>query len=320
MTRYVARRLLWTVAVLALVSALTFLIFYVLPSADPAQLRAGRQPSPDLVEQIRRQLELDRPWYAQYAHYMERLVGHADLGTSYQHDVAVRDEILDRLPATISLTAGAAVIWLVVGISVGVVSAVRRGTAVDRISMGAALVAISAPPYWLGLVALYLFASDVGRVPLLPGAGSYVPLTDDPGAWLGSLVLPWTVLAAGFAAFYARLVRANLIDVLSQDYVRTARAKGLSERRVVLRHGLPSAIAPVVTAAGLDVGILLGGAILVETVFNVPGIGRLAFESIQRGDLPMIQGTVLVGAFFIVLANLVVDVAYAVIDPRVRYA
>ncbi|MDP8943368.1 MAG: ABC transporter permease [Actinomycetota bacterium] len=320
MTRYIARRLLWLVALLFIVSALTFLVFFLLPSADPAQLRAGRQPNPELVEEIRHNLGLDEPWYVQYATYARALVTRFDLGTSYQSNVPVRDEILERLPATASLVAGAALLSLVTGVVVGVVSAVRRRTAVDRASMGAALVAISAPPYWLGLVALYLFASDIGRVPIFAGAGSYAPLSEDPGQWLGSLILPWIVLAAAFAAFYARLLRANMIEVMGEDYIRTARAKGLTERRVILRHGVRSAITPVVSAAGLDIGLLLGGAILVETVFNIPGIGRLAFEAIRSSDLPMIQGTVLFGALFIMVANLLVDVAYAFLDPRVRHA
>src|SRR5215211_5363388 len=177
--------------------------------------------------------------------------------------------------------------------------------------MGGALLAISAPVYWLGLVALYLFAKDIGQVPVFDGAGTYTPLSENPAKWAGSLILPWLVLAAAFAAFYARLLRANLIETMSEDYIRTARAKGLPERVVVLRHGLRSAITPIVTAAGLDIGILLGGAILTETVFNIPGIGRLVYESIQHSDLPMIQGTVLIGTFFIVLMNLVVDILYA---------
>jgi len=251
---------------------------------------------------------------------MKDLVLHLDFGYSYQNDAPVRDEILDRLPATISLTAGAMVVWLAVGLPVGIISAIRRRKLADRVAMGAALVAISAPVYWLGLISLYLFAKDIGRFPLFDGASTYQPLGQDFGGWFGSLLMPWFVLAASFAAFYARLLRGNLLETMSQDYIRTARAKGLPERRVVLGHGVRAAITPVVTVLGLDVGILLGGAVLTETVFNIPGVGRLAFDAIQRADLPIIQGTVLFGAFFIVLANLVVDIAYAFIDPRVRYS
>lgn len=319
MTRYIVRRLLWVIVLLLLVSALTFVIFYLLPSADPAQLRAGHQPSPALVASIRHQLGLDKPWYAQYFHYMKRLVLHFDFGYSYTNNVSVKQEIFSRLPATISLTIGAAIVWLAIGIAVGTISAIRRHSLFDRVAMGTALVAISAPVYWLGLLALFLFASDIGKIPIFPGAGSYVPLTQDPVKWFTSLIMPWFVLAASFAAIYARLLRATLVDTMSEDYIRTARAKGLPERQVVLKHGMRSAITPIVTAAGLDIGVLLGGVILTETVFNIPGIGRLAYDSIINADLPMIQGTVLVGAFFIVIANLIVDILYAFIDPRVRY-
>jgi peptide/nickel transport system permease protein len=251
---------------------------------------------------------------------MKQLVLHFDFGFSYVNSASVRQQIVDRLPATISLTAGATVVWLLIGLPVGIVSAIKRRQLVDRVAMGAALVAISAPVYWLGLVCLYLFSKDIGKVHLFDGAGSYAGLTESPGRWFGSLIMPWFVLAATFAAFYARLLRANLLETMSEDYIRTARAKGLPERRVILGHGVRAAITPIVTVLGLDVGILLGGAVLTETVFNVPGIGRLAYDAIQHADLPVIQGTVLFGALFIVVANLVVDIAYAFIDPRVRYA
>jgi peptide/nickel transport system permease protein len=320
--RYIIRRLLWVIVLLFLVSFITFIIFYTLPSADPAQLRAGRQPNPELVEQIRHNLGLDNPWYQQYYDYMKQLVLHFDFGYSYQNNISVKEQIFDRVPATASLAIGAAIVWLLSGITIGIISAVRSRTLLDRATMGLALVAISAPVYWLGLVMLYLFSSDIGKfpVPFFKGAGSYVPFSDDPSIWFQSLLLPWLVLAAAFAALYARLLRGNLIETMSEDYIRTARAKGLPERRVVLRHGVRSAITPIVTAAGLDIGILLGGAILTETVFNIPGVGRLAYDSIQNSDLPMIQGTVLLGAFFIIVANLVVDVFYAFLDPRVRYS
>jgi peptide/nickel transport system permease protein len=308
------------IVLLFVVSALTFVIFYLLPSADPAQLRAGRQPNPQLVEQIRHNLGLDKPWYQQYFDYMKQVFLHFDFGYSYQNTISVKQQIFDRLPATVSLAIGAAVLWLVSGITVGIISAVKSRTLIDRVAMGSALVAISAPVYWLGLVMLYLFASDIGQFKIFPGAGSYTPLSQDPIKWFTGLLLPWIVLAAAFAAFYARLLRSNLIETMGEDYIRTARAKGLSNRRVILRHGLRSALTPIVTAAGLDIGILLGGVILTESVFNIPGTGRLVYESIQHSDLPMIQGTVLLGTFFIVSANLIVDIIYAFLDPRVRYA
>jgi peptide/nickel transport system permease protein len=326
MGRYIIRRLLWVVVLLFLVSVLTFVIFYVFPSTDPALLRAGRSPSPEVIASIRHNLGLDKSKPEQFGIYMKNVVTKFDFGHSFQNDVDVRSEILDRLPVTISLTVGAVVVWLLAGIPVGIISAIRRRTVIDRASMGAALVAISAPVYWLGLVALFLFAKDIGKIPIFDGAGTYpesggwLVWLHHPGQWFGSLLLPWLVLAASFAAFYARLLRANLIDVMGEDYIRTARAKGLRERRVVLRHGVRSAITPVFTALGLDIGILLGGAILTESVFNLPGVGRLAYDAIQNGDLPTIQGTVLFGAFFIVMANLLVDVGYAFLDPRVRYS
>jgi peptide/nickel transport system permease protein len=319
MARYVLRRLLWGALLLLLVSALTFVVFYVLPSADPAQLRAGRNASPETIATIRRTLGLDRPITAQYWTFLTNLA-HGDLGYSYDSSAGVGALILDRLPATISLTLGAALLWLLVAIPVGVVSAVRPRSWLDRLTMGGALLAVSAPVYWLGLVALYLFASDIGKWPLLPGAGSYVPLTQDPWHWFTSLIMPWIVLAATFAAIYARLLRGHLIEALSEDHVRTARANGLSERRVVLRHGLRAAITPLVTLAGLDVGVLLGGAVLTETVFDIPGVGRLNYDAIAHGDYPVIQGTVLLAAVFVIVANIVVDLAYARLDPRVQAA
>src|SRR5690349_13916738 len=295
MLAYIIRRLLWVVLLLFVVSALTFVIFYLLPSADPALLRAGRQPDPQLVEQIRHNLGLDKPWYQQYFDYMKQVFLHFDFGYSYQNTISVKEQIFQRLPATMSLALGAAIVWLITGITVGIISAVRSRSLLDRVTMTLALIAISAPVYWLGLVSLYLFANDIGRFKIFSGAGTYVPFSEDPSQWFSSLILPWLVLAAAFAAFYARLLRSNLIETMGEDYIRTARAKGLPERTVVLRHGVRSAITPVVTALGLDIGILLGGAILTESVFNVPGIGRLAYDAIVHSDLPVIQGTVLFG-------------------------
>jgi peptide/nickel transport system permease protein len=318
--RYIIRRLLWMIVLLFLVSGLTFIIFYILPSGDPAQLRAGPRAGPDLIAAVRHQLHLDEPKIEQYGRYMKGVFLHFDFGKSFQNNgTTVKSEILSRLPATISLTVGAVIVWLAIAFPVGIISAIRRRTVLDRLTMGTSLIFISAPVYWLGLVSLYLFAQDVGKFKIFPGINSYVPLSQDPATWFTSLILPWFVLAASFAAIYARLLRGNLIDTMSEDYIRTARAKGLRERTVVMRHGVRSAVTPVVTILGLDVGILLGGAILTETVFNIPGIGRLSYEAIANQDLPTVQGTVLFAAFFIILLNLIVDIAYAFLDPRVTY-
>ena len=319
MGRYIIRRLLWAVVVLIIVSAVTFVIFYALPSADPAVLRAGRSPNPALIAHIRHTLGLDRPIYVQYWTYIKGIVLHFNFGYSYQYSLPVRSLIFQKLPATISLTVGAVIVWLLLGIPVGIISATRPRTWIDRMTMGVSLLAISAPVYWLGLVSLFLFANDIGVVHIFDGADTYTGLTANPGRWFGSLILPWLVLAASFAAFYARLLRSNLIETMSEDYIRTARAKGLPEWRVILQHGVRSAITPIVTVLGFDIGILMGGAVLTETVFDIPGVGRLAYDGIQNADLPIIQGTVVFGAFFIVIANLIVDIAYAYLDPRVRY-
>jgi peptide/nickel transport system permease protein len=320
MISYIIRRLLWAVLLLLVVSFITFLMFQVLPSADPALLRAGRNPSPEVVAAIRHNLGLDKPWPVQYWIYIRELVLHFDFGYSYQNNVAVRATIFDRLPATASLALGGAVVWLLIGIPVGIISAIYRGTIIDRLAMGGALLAISAPVYWVGLVSIYLFSKDLGKLaPIFQGSGQYTPFTTNPIQWASALILPWIVLATAFAAIYARFLRANLLDVMGEDYIRTARAKGLREKRVVFKHGLRSAITPIVTIFGLDLGILFGGAILTETVFNIPGIGRLAYDAIQKSDLPIVQGTVLIGALAIILMNLLVDILYAFLDPRVRY-
>ena len=274
MITYIIRRLLWAILLLFVVSFITFVMFILLPSADPAVLRAGRQPTPELIAAIRENLGLDKPWYHQFYVYMRDLVLHFDFGYSYQNNVAVRDTIFDRLPATVSLALGAAVVWLLIGIPIGIISAIKRGTLLDRAAMGFALLAISAPVYWVGLVSIYLFSEDLGKVaPIFKGSGQYTPFTEDPIAWASALILPWLVLATAFAAIYARFLRANLLDVMGEDYIRTARAKGLGERRVVFRHGLRSAITPIVTIFGLDLGILIGARSSRRPSSTSPGSG-----------------------------------------------
>jgi peptide/nickel transport system permease protein len=219
----------------------------------------------------------------------------------------------------VSLAGGAAVLWVLAGIPVGIISALKRRSIMDRAAMGTALLLISAPTFWLGLIVLFVFAQDIGKVQILPGAGSYVGLTYDPWKWFTSLILPWIVLAASGAAIYARLMRGSLVETMKEDYIRTARAKGLPERTVV-RHGVRTAINPIITLLPLEVGILLGGVVLVEKVFNIPGIGVLAYNAINQSDFTVIQGTVLIAAMFIVVANIVVDILYAYFDPRVRFS
>ncbi len=321
MIRYIVRRLLWGVVLLVAVIAITFVLFYLVPNVNPAVLRAGRNSSPKIINDISANLGLNKPVYTQFWVYLRRLVLHFDLGYSYYSGASVKSLIADRLPATLSLTFGAVVVWLAVGIPVGIISAIKRRTVLDRSAMGTALVFVSAPVYWLGLLVLFLFAADIGRfkIPFLHGAGSYVGLTVSPLHWFESLLMPWFVLAATSAAIYARLLRGSLIDVMGEDYIRTARAKGLPERTVVMKHGVRSAITPLVTVLGLDIAILMGGAVLTETVFDIPGIGRLNFDAITHGDFPIIQGTIVLAAIFIIVANIIVDIAYAYLDPRVRY-
>jgi peptide/nickel transport system permease protein len=320
MFQYIVRRVLWGIAMLFIVSAVVFLIFYILPSADPAVLRAGRNAGPRQIAQIRHSLGLDQPVWRQYLTYMGQVFLHFNFGYSYQYNVPVRQLILNRLPATIWLVTGAVIIWLSVGLSIGIISAIRRRSILDRTTMTGSLALISAPVFWLGLVSLYLFADDIGVWKIFPGQGAFATATT-PLSKAEAMILPWLVLAAATSAVYARYMRASMIDTMSEDYIRTARAKGVPERTVIRRHAVRSAITPIVTLIGLDVGTLLAGnAILTETVFNIPGVGRLLYNAIGVSDLTVIQGITLFGAFFIVFFNLVVDIAYAYLDPRVRYS
>jgi peptide/nickel transport system permease protein len=320
MIRYIIRRVLWGIVLLILVSALTFLFFYIFPTADPAVLRAGRNASPEQINFIRKELGLNLPIYTQFFHYMKNIFLHFNFGYSYYSQQPVLSLIGNRLPPTISLTVGAVVLWLLAGIPIGILSAIYRGKLVDRIAMGGALVFVSMPVFWFGLLVLFLFANDIGKFPIFPGAGSYVGLTVDPVKWFTSLILPWIVLAGTQAAIYSRLMRGGLLDVMGEDYIRTARAKGLRERRVIWRHGVRSAITPVLTVLGIDIGALLGGAVVTETVFAIHGIGLLNYDAILHSDFPIVQGTVLIAALFIIVFNIIVDIAYAYLDPRVRYS
>ena len=318
---YIARRLVWTVVVVFVVLFLTFLVFYKLPNGDPALRFAGRSPTTQEIQEIRHRLHLDKPWYTEFGYFTWTFFkgdqfGWPGLGYSYGSFESVKSQIVQRAPRTLWLIAGAATIWLVVGVSIGVLSAVKRRTFIDRFAMGFALFGISAPVFWLGLMALYIFWRKLGWT---SGTG-YVPLDQGVGHWFSHLVLPWCVLALLYAAVYARMTRNNLLETLGEDYIRTARAKGLSERSVIFRHGLRASLTPIVTLFGLDIALLVGGAIITESVFNLQGLGWMAINSAQSQDLPSVIGVVVVTATAVAVMNLVVDIVYAFLDPRVRYA
>lgn len=322
MIRYMIRRTLFLVVVLVVVSLFTFLVFVKLPAGDPIARAVGRHPSPELVAQVRENFGLDRPLWVQYWKFASGMIPwpglflNEEIYFSYRNQTSVKEQILDRLPVTIALTIGAAVLWLAIGIPIGIISAIRRGTVLDRAAMIFALVGVSAPIFWLGLVLLYVFHFWLGW---LPTAGIPRDQSVLRSVLEGYFVLPWVSLAITSAAFYSRMTRGNLIETMSEDYIRTARAKGIAERRVVFRHGLRAALTPIVTMFGMDVAFLLGGAIITESVFQLPGLGQYAIVSLYAADFPAVMGVTLVGAFFIVVANFVVDVLYAFLDPRVRY-
>ncbi|KPL19594.1 MAG: ABC transporter permease [candidate division Zixibacteria bacterium SM23_81] len=314
MTAYLLRRLIWVVLLLAGVSLATFVIFFQIPS-NPAELVAGKNATPEMIANIERRLGLDQPWYVQYWRFLHRAI-RGDLGFSYITQQEVAPILLAAFPVTLSLAIGAAIIWLAIGIPIGVLSALKPRSLPDRLAMIFALVGISTPVFWLGLVMLKVFADTLGCFPL----GDYMEISRGGFfSWMHHLILPWITLAFLYAGWYARMTRANMLETLGEDYVRTARAKGLAEGKVVFKHVLRNSLTPVVTMFGMDLGYLLGGAVLTETVFGLPGIGGLAWRAIQQRDLPMVMGAVVFAAVFIILANLVVDLFYAVLDPRVRY-
>ena len=322
MGRYVIRRLLWATLVVLIVTLLTFVIFYVMPPGDPAVRFAGKQPTPELIAQVREQLGLDKSLPEQYVLFLKRLVtgdeyGWPGLGFSFDSRTPIIDEIKQRTPRTVSLALGAAVIWLIMGVTIGIISALKRRSFADRFAMGFALFGISAPVFWLGLLALWIFVQKAGVNEFSTG---YVPFAESPFQWFTHLVLPWIVLALLYAAFYARMTRGNLIDTLGEDYIRTARAKGLPERTVIMKHGLRASLTPVVTMFGMDIALLIGGGVISETVFNSQGLGNWAVSSAASADLPAVVGVTLVLAIAVALMSLIVDILYAYLDPRVRYS
>jgi len=314
MTAYLARRLFMSVIVLVIVAGVTFVIFFAVPG-DPAALIAGKYATPETVSAIQRQLGLDQPKPLQFVRFLTR-AARGDWGFSYISQQPVLGTILAAFPKTLSLTVGAVAVWLLLGIPIGILSALKPGSAWDRSAMVFALIGISAPAYWLGLIFLRLFADLLGWFPL----GDYAELaTAGVSGWAHHLVLPWITLALLYAGWYARMTRAQVLDIAATDYVRTARAKGLSPSAVVGKHILRNALLPLVTMLGMDVAYLFGGAVLTETVFGIPGIGGLAWRAIRMRDLPMVMGTVMFAALFIVTANFLVDLLYASLDPRIQH-
>ena len=335
MFAYIVRRLLWAVVLLIVLSMVTFSIFYLVPRlgwGDPRNAgdtlrgpgRDRRDGAPDC-----RTARVLRPGTGAVLELAQGVFVGADydfgagvercpapcLGYSFITQQPVWPELLDRAPVTISLAVGASIIWLIAGVTIGVISALRRGTVFDRGAMGIALAGVSLPIFFTGLIALAFFSYRLGIT--APG-GPYVPFSENPAQWAYSLLLPWITLAFLFSAQYARLTRAGMLETMTEDYIRTARAKGLSERRVVVKHALRGALTPVLTIFGLDVGLLLGGAVLTEKTFSLNGLGKYALDGILNNDLPKVLGVTLVAGFFVIMANLFVDLLYGVIDPRVR--
>ena len=334
MIAFIIRRLIMTVFLLVVVSIITFGIFFLIPrlaGQTPSELAAqyvGKNPTPAAISQMVDKLGLNDPLVVQYWRFLKGIVvgthynsGPSQdycappcFGYSFRSQQPVWPQMMAALPVTISLAAGAALLWLTTGVAIGVVSALKRGTILDRFSMAIALAGVSLPIFFTGLISLELFSYKWSLFPNV----QFVPITNNPLLWARNLVLPWITLAFLYAALYARLTRASMLETMSEDYIRTARAKGLRERTVIARHGLRPALTPLLTIFGMDLGLLLGGAILTESTFSLPGLGQFTVLAIQNQDFPEIMGVVMLAAFFIVIANLVVDILYAVVDPRVR--
>jgi peptide/nickel transport system permease protein len=321
-TVFVARRVAGLVIVLFAISVLTFLIFFSVPGIDPTRALAGRNPTPETIAAVRHQFGLDRPKPVQYALMMKRLFISRDLVSYGNQALKVVPAIASAAPVTFSLVFGAAVIWILFSVLTGLLAVVFKGTILDPLLMVFALIGISMPVFWLGEVANLITQDRLHHTFLfhwVPPLG-YVPLTANPWQWFLHLVIPWLTLSVLYIGFYARVLRANMLEVSSEDYVRTARAKGLSRRRILLKHMLRMSLIPYVSLFGLDFGVLVGGgALLTEVVFGLPGVGLLTYHSLVSLDLPVIMATVLYGAFFITIANAVVDIVYARLDPRIRF-
>ncbi|CAL9296883.1 ABC transporter permease [Streptomyces sp. SudanB182_2057] len=326
MFRFLVRRILGAAVILLIISALVFVLFYAAPR-DPARIACGKVCTPETLELVKKNLGISDPLPMQYWEWLKGLFvgrdytsyGHCDapcLGYSFQSREPVLDTILDRFPTTISLSLGAAVVFLIFGVGTGMLAAVKQGKALDKIASSASLIASSMQIYVVGVFATYLL---VDQLHLLDRA-SYTPFTDNPGKWFSGLLVPWLVLSLIFTANYTRMTRSQMVESLTQDYVRTARAKGLSRRTVFFRFAWRGAMGPIITIFGLDLGVLLGGAIITESTFSLQGLGMLSVKAVGTNDLPILLGVIMVAAAAIIVFNILVDAVYALIDPRVRLA
>ncbi len=320
MWRFLIRRVLWAIVLVFAVTVLTYAIFYLLPT-DPASLAAGRGASPDSIERVRRLLHLDEPVWRQYLRFVWNLVAHQSLGVSFINRQSVDTLILAALPVTASLIIGGALLYLTIAIPIGILSALRPRSLLDRVSMVAVLFGISTHPVWLGLSLSWLFGYKLGITPIAGYCDAFPGPYDDCGGplqWAFHMILPWITFSVLFIALYVRMIRSQLIEALNEDYVRTARAKGASERRVIFSHAARNSMLPVLTILGMDLGLAFAGAIFIESVFNLPGVGRQLLIANNQLDLPMICGTVVFVALIVIVLNLIVDIAYAILDPRIR--
>ncbi|MEU9130024.1 ABC transporter permease [Kitasatospora sp. NPDC048540] len=327
MIGFLVRRLIGIAFTLVVICAITFAVFYLLPT-DPAAQFCGKDCSAERILLVRQQMGLDDPLIVQFGRYLAGIFAGQTLGSgsyavhcsfpcfgySYQSAQPVWDLMMDRLPASVSLAVGAAFLWLVLGLAAGVLSALRRGTWIDRTLMVGTIGVAALPVYFTAMVLLYLVVAKLDLIPY----PRYIAFGEHPGQWIENLILPWITLALMSAAMYARMTRNSVIETMAEPYVRTARAKGLRERRVVAKHGLRPALTPVATMLGMDLGGLLAGALITESLFGLPGVGKLFADSLGKADQPVVMGITLLASFFIVTSNLVVDVVYAWIDPRAR--
>jgi peptide/nickel transport system permease protein len=319
MFRYLVRRILWAVVLFVAVTIVSFVIFFIVP-VEPARLIAGPQAPPDAVERAKKAYHLDDPVWKQYLRFMKTLVVDGSLGKSLATRQQVNDVVKRAAPVTISLVIGGAVLWMLVAVPIGILSALKPRSLIDRAAMVFVLVGISAHPVWIGLILSYFVGYKLHLTPLGGYCDLINPSTDCGGPidWFHSMILPWVTFMLLFSALYVRMIRANVLETLNEDYVRTARAKGAPESQVMRSHVLRNALLPVVTMLGMDIGLALGGAIFTESVFGLPGLGKVAVEALTGFDLPIVMGITVFATLAIIVFNLAVDLLYAVIDPRIR--